>query len=54
MQKQRFHGNGKNYHLTVLKTGKYRRLKQVINCVDHKTKELTGEVRIIEHYLTKP
>ena len=49
-QKQRFYGESKNHHLTVVKSVKYRRVKQIIECKDKKGK-LTGEIRVIEHYL---
>jgi hypothetical protein len=35
LQKNRFHGESKNHHLTVLKTGKYRRVRQVIKLKNH-------------------
>lgn len=50
LQKQRFYGESKNYHLTVVKTQKYARVKQAIRCKDKKG-NYTGEIRIIEHYL---
>jgi hypothetical protein len=53
LQKFRFHGNGKNYHLTVVKTAKYVRSKQVVFCRDKKTGKLTGKRKVIEHYLNK-
>lgn len=43
-KKNRFYGESKNHHLTVMKTGKYLRHKQVIFCAN-------GERRVIEHYL---
>jgi len=49
-QKQRFYGESKNHHLTVVKSLKYRRVKQLIECKDKKGK-YTGEIRVIEHYL---
>ena len=52
LKKERFHGESNNHHLTVIQTAKYHRVRQVINCRDPKTKELTGEKRVIEHYLS--
>jgi len=49
-QKQRFYGESKNHHLTVIKTAKYKRVKQKIECKDKKGK-LTGEIKVIEHYI---
>lgn len=48
-----FFGNGKNHPLTVYKTCKYLRMRQTIHCRDKKTKQLTGEIRVIEHYVLK-
>jgi len=44
MNVTRFHGNGKNYHLTIFKNSKFKRVRQVAI-----TKN--GEVNIILHYL---
>lgn len=41
-----FHGNGKNFHLTVVKTIKYLRHRQII-------KLKNGETKTIEHYLLR-
>ena len=43
IQKQRFFGNGKNHPLTVMATGKYLRVRQVVM---KKGKKVT-----IEHYI---
>lgn len=40
----RFYGNGKNYHLTIFKNAKYKRVRQIAI-----TKK--GEVNVIEHYV---
>lgn len=53
LKKVRFYGESKNYHLTVTKISRHRRFKQIINCIDPKTKKLTGERRVIEHYIDK-
>ncbi len=50
LQKDRFHGESKNHHLTVAKSSKYKRVRQVINCED-KHGVTTGERRVIEHYV---
>ena len=52
LKKKRFHGESKNHHLTVVLTKKYSRVRQIIQVVNPKTKELTGEKRVIEHYLS--
>lgn len=44
----RFHGESKNFHLTVIENNKYKRVKQTI--IDKKT----GKKKIIEHYLLIP
>ena len=36
LQKHRFHGESKNCHLTVVKTQKYKRVRQAIKCKDKK------------------
>jgi len=53
INEKRFYGESKNHHLTVVKTMKYNRHKQIIYCRNPKTGEYTGERRIIEHYLLK-
>lgn len=45
LQKQRFHGNGNNHHLTVSKNAKYKRVRQVI------PSKIGGKAKVIEHYL---
>lgn len=50
MQKQRFHGESNNCHLTVTSTHKYKRVRQAIKCKD-KNGNYTGETKVIEHYL---
>ena len=51
LAKKRFHGESKNYHLSVMPNAKYHRVRQLIECRDPKTEELTGEIRTIEHYI---
>jgi hypothetical protein len=43
VQPQRFHGESKNHHLTVLGLDKYERKRQLIN--------VKGIIKIIEHYI---
>lgn len=44
MQKKRLHGESKNHHLTVLPTGKYRRVRQF-------EYDKKGNFKVIEHYI---
>jgi hypothetical protein len=44
LNKTRFVGNGKNFHLTVFGSDKYKRVRQKANGKD-------GELNVIEHYL---
>ena len=53
MQKDKFYGESKNHHLSVTDTAKYKRHKQTIMCKDQETGIPTGEIRVIEHYLSK-
>lgn len=46
LKKPRFHGNGKNYHLSVTKTGKYARIRQFET-------DNNGNPKIIENYILK-
>ena len=51
LSKKRFHGESKNYHLTVTDAGKYRRVRQQIICWN---KELKKEyIKTIEHYILR-
>ena len=46
LQKDRFHGESKNHHLTVLKIDKYLRHRQKITLKD-------GSVKFVLHYIEK-
>jgi hypothetical protein len=48
----RFHGESKNFHLTVVRTVKFHRWRQFIALKDKKGR-YTGEVKTIEHYLPR-
>lgn len=45
LQKDRFCGNSKNYHLTIVKTAKFKRVKQYVRDL------ATDKIKVIEHYL---
>ena len=45
-RKKRFHGESKNFHLTVTKISKHQRKRQVITCKD-------GRKKVIEHYIPR-
>ena len=45
LNKQPLYGNGKNFHLTVVKTAKFKRVRQI-------EFEMDGTRKVIEHYLS--
>ena len=45
LKKQRFYGESKNCHLTVVGTKKFRRVKKEV------WDRIEGKVKVIEHYL---